>query len=143
MSDGKKVLDSPDGFDRAPDRYSRNKRETIDRMRDRCYAIAEEPRCLGFTCGGLEPMQRELADLLFSVHCELTSMKYADRCGLKGDAGVDDNKCQWYAQMALHVMKAEVPDPRANRPDFVPYSREEEDDTEELLTEVVHAEDNR
>lgn len=90
--------DSVAGFDRAPDRYSQGSRETIDTIRD------------------------ELGDDAFVAFCVGTARKYEDRRGHKGDASGDQDKARWYRAMAAHV-RGEGPDPRAGRPEFVPYKR--------------------
>lgn len=92
--------DSATGFDRAPDRYSAKGRETIDRIRD------------------------DLGDEGFIAFCVGNAAKYEDRAGLKGSADEDMKKARWYRTMAAHV-RGEGPDPRAERPNFVPYARPE------------------
>jgi hypothetical protein len=96
--------DTPTGHDRAPDRYTGQGRETIDRMRDLAWAT------------GLNP------DEVFGFFCLATALKYHDRAGLKGDADEDLAKMRWYRAMALHALTGRHPDPRADRPGFVPYS---------------------
>lgn len=102
--------DSPTGHDRAPDRYTTQGRETIDRQRDAAGALFEEAIEAGLDAG----------DAAFYVHCQLTATKYQDRRGAKG--GDDDGKARWYWAMAAHLL-GEGEDPRAGRPDFVPYAR--------------------
>jgi len=100
--------DTAVGRDYAPARYSAKGRETIDRIRDR------------------------LGDQSFVAFCEGNGMKYEDRAGLKEGAAyeVDRDKARWYREMADHVTAALCeppipghPDPRHNRPGFVPYTR--------------------
>lgn len=100
------MSDTTTGHDRAPDRYTGQDRETIDRMRDLAWA----------TCTGTDP------DEMFAFHCLATALKYHDRAGLKGDADEDLAKMRWYRAMALHALTGEHPDPRADRPGFAPYS---------------------
>lgn len=102
--------DSPTGHDRAPDRYTTQGRETIDRQRDAAGALFEEAIEAGLDDG----------DAAFYVHCQLTALKYEDRLGRKDpdDAG----KAAWYQKMAAHLLGAGE-DPRAGRADFVPYAR--------------------
>ena len=104
--------DTPTGFDRAPDRYMGQGRETIDRMRDAAGELFER---------GLE-RGLSLGDAAFYVHCVLTAMKYEDRAGRKGDAREDNEKAMWYRRMANHLLGF-GPDPRAARPGFQPYTR--------------------
>lgn len=104
--------DSPTAFDRAPDRYMGQGRETIDRMRDAAGELFERA-----TMHGLE-----VGDAAFYVHCMLTAMKYEDRAGRKGDARQDIEKSMWYRRMANHLIGV-GPDPRAGRPGFKPYVR--------------------
>lgn len=101
--------DSVDGADRAPDRYMKTGRETIDRIRDMAFRLA----------GG----NIELADQLFAFHCEACALKYEDRSGAKGDPDADDRKGVWYRAMAAHVRSPETnDDPRAYRAGFAPYA---------------------
>jgi hypothetical protein len=106
--------------ERAPDRYMATGRETIDRMRDLAHVAARK------MCGHLAGPEdlADVADAFFAYHCEATALKYADRAGLKGDADPDLVKRRFYLDMAAHV-RGEGPDPRANRPGFVPYRRVE------------------
>jgi hypothetical protein len=90
--------DSPTGYDRAPDRYSTQGRETIDRIRD------------------------ELGDEFFVAFCLGSARKYLDRLGLKGSPEEDRAKARWYLQMALHV-GGYADDPRQGRFAFVSYER--------------------
>ena len=123
--------DSVDGFDRAPDRYSRQARETIDRIRDEAHAWAEHPDL----CNNVSRANPQaLADLLFAFWCHGNALKYADRRGAKGDAESDANKEHFYRMMAQHVLQGQVPsmrdspgrtpDPRSERPGFKPYVRQ-------------------
>jgi hypothetical protein len=94
------MTDTATGFDRRPDRYSGQERETIDRIRD------------------------ELGDELFIGFCLGTAMKYWDRAGRKGPKDEDLEKADWYAMMAKHVAEPDLHrDPRHKRDDFVPYER--------------------
>lgn len=90
------------GFDAAPAHYSGGDRETIDRQRD---AVDDET---------------------FAAHCALCALKYLDRAGRKDPAKEreDLEKARWYSEMAEHVQDPEhCPDPRSQRPGFVPYER--------------------
>jgi len=61
--------DSPTGHDRAPDRYSGQGRETIDRMRDLAHEMFTNPKA---------------ADEAFAFHCIATALKYAALwCGVR------------------------------------------------------------
>jgi hypothetical protein len=62
-----------------------------------------------------------MGDRAFSIHCGLCAQKYCERSGKK--PGTDDNSTRlWYLAMSLHaVTPSKHPDPRADRPDFVPY----------------------
>ena len=111
------MTDTPDGFDRAPDRYMGQERETIDRMRDEAHVLAD-----AIVGAGISFTPEKLADLLFAFHCRATAMKYSDRAGAKGDVVGDHRKANWYRAMERHILK-NGPDPRAERPDFVPYKR--------------------
>jgi hypothetical protein len=91
-------VDSAAGFDRAPDRYTGNDREAIDRIRD------------------------HLGDEGFVAFCVGNALKYEARDGRKGDPRGDADKAVWYRRMAAHV-RGYGPDPRANRPGFTPYRR--------------------
>lgn len=86
------------GFTAAPDRYTGEGRETIDRIRD------------------------VLGDDGFRAFCAGNAMKYEDRAGRKGDAVGDVEKARWYRQMVAYL-DGEADDPRAGRPGFVGYSR--------------------
>lgn len=111
------------GFDRAPDRYMGQERETIDRMRDRCWWRAGM-ELVDTARGPDDPRIRALANLLFEEHCELTALKYRDRSGRKDDPAAEKAKALWYEQMALHVADpVSYEDPRAGRPGFTPYVR--------------------
>jgi thymidylate synthase (FAD) len=88
------------GLDRAPDRYSRGNRETIDQIRD------------------------AMTDAEFVAFCRGNVIRYRDRAGAKGPAEVDETKAQFYERMAEHVA-GNGPDPRASRPGFVAYVRED------------------
>lgn len=94
-------MDSETGFDRAPDRYSRQGRETIDRIRD------------------------SMTDTEFGAFCRGNAMKYMDRAGMKGVAEADKDKAKWYMRMAMHIKQPSFADPRADRPDFQPYVRQQ------------------
>jgi hypothetical protein len=111
------AADTPDGFDRAPARYTATGRETIDRMRD----LAHE-RAAGWYQNAPRALVEHLADVLFAYHCDATALKYEDRTGLKDDAEQDRKKARFYRQMAAHA-RGEGPDPRSERPGFVPYAR--------------------
>jgi len=93
--------DTPDGFDRIPDRYSKHSRETIDRMRDRCHDITEE---MSLYLKQIVHSPNDIADFVFALHCFLTAMKYEDRIGLKDEEERDKKKMQWYLQMKEHVL---------------------------------------
>ena len=108
--------DSPVGFDRAPERYMAHGRETIDRMRDRAFVVAEAH------LGAVGDVANALADVLFVYHCEVTAMKYADRAGRKDDEQQDRDKAVFYRRMAAHV-RGFGPDPRSERADFTAYRR--------------------
>ena len=101
------MTDSPTGFDRAPDRYTGQGRETIDRMRDLAHTL--------FGSGG---------DRVFAFFCLASAMKYGDRAGRKGSADEDRAKARWYVGMARHVL-GRGPDPRSERPGFVPWTPRE------------------
>ena len=112
--------DSAVGFDRAPDRYSSEDRETIDRQRDQCHVQAV--RMIGI---GLFPDNTSvnmLADAMFTAHCTMCAMKYDDRNGLKDDPGQESSKSKWYQQMRMHVFGG-AEDPRSGRDVFEPYKR--------------------
>lgn len=94
------------GFEAAPVRYIRNGREVCDLMRDECARVGEMV--------GVE------GDVLFAVACLTHMMKYTNRVK---DPETDKEKALWWLRMYLHIVSAENPDPRHNRPDFVPYSR--------------------
>jgi hypothetical protein len=96
------VSDSPTGHDRAPDRYTTQDRETIDRMRDLAHAMFADPA---------------VADAVFAYHCIATALKYSDRYGLKDLPEIDAKKLHWYLAMASHVRDG-TPDPRSERADF-------------------------
>ena len=100
--------DSPAGHDRAPDRYSGQGRETIDRMRDLAHEMFTNPKA---------------ADEAFAFHCIATALKYADRHGKKDATEIEDKKLAWYLAMAEHVIDG-TPDPRSERADFVPWQRQ-------------------
>lgn len=108
--------DSVAGFDRAPERYTTQGRETIDRMRDMAHTLTDT------LPSDFRGDRAKLADVMFAYHCLVTELKYQDRAGTKGDPEGDAKKAEWYHAMAMHVL-AGSPDPRADRPDFVPYSR--------------------
>lgn len=109
-------MDSIDGRDRAPDRYTRKGRETIDRMRDLAYDSEwEDAFMVGFP----------VADILFAYHCRATALKYEDRDGAKGDPEGDRAKRAFYNAMADSVLHDGQPDPRSERPGFTPYRRPE------------------
>lgn len=112
------MSDSIDGKDRAPDRYMSAGRETIDRMRDEAHVLADAIVAAGIQFDTVD----KLADALFAFHCRATAMKYEDRAGAKGDGSADYRKCAWYRAMERHIIRG-GPDPRAERPDFVPYTR--------------------
>ena len=91
-----------DGQQAAPARYMGRGRETIDRIRDAYGDVGALYFCLG------------------------NALKYRDRAGLKEqvDAARDLAAADWYAAMARHLLDPEgAADPRASRPDFVPYAR--------------------
>lgn len=93
-----KGVPTDNGFKTAPARYTQQDRETIDRIRDK------------------------LGDEGFAAFCVGTEMRYDDRRGAKGDPDGDNEKARWFRMMAAHVA-GEGPDPRADRPGFVPYKR--------------------
>lgn len=93
---------SPDeqlGFDRAPDRYAKGERETIDRIRD------------------------VMTDREFIAYCRGTIVRYLDRAGPKGPSEVDERKAVFYREMAAHV-RGLGPDPRQYRDGFEGYQRQ-------------------
>lgn len=94
------------GFATAPERYTRQERETVDRMRDLFRQKA-----------GMMPA---VGDAWFAVFCEANALKYKDRNGAKGDPEGDIEKACWWRMMAAHV-RGEGPDPRHQREGFVPY----------------------
>lgn len=102
---------SDNGFDAAPDRYTQQGRETIDRQRDLAFEWARS---------SAEGLTLSLPDLLFAYFCEAQALRYEDRAGAKGDPEGDAEKARWYKEMAIHVLGS-GPDPRANRPGFQPY----------------------
>lgn len=112
--------DSAVGFDRAPDRYSSEGRETIDRQRDLCHIQAERMIDMNFFPEGTSINM--LADAMFSAHCNLCAMKYDDRNGKKDDPDQERSKSKWYMQMFHHIFGA-APDPRSSRDGFEPYVR--------------------
>ena len=101
------MSDSLTGHDRAPDRYTTQDRETIDRMRDLAHAMFSGPA---------------VADAVFAYHCIATALKYSDRYGLKDLPEIDAKKLLWYLAMAAHVRDG-TPDPRSGRPGFVPWEK--------------------
>lgn len=94
----RRVGSTDNGFRSAPARYTKQERETIDRIRD------------------------AMTDAGFVAFCLGTAMRYEDRAGAKGDAEGDAEKARWYRQMIAHV-NGDGPDPRAGRPGFQPYVR--------------------
>lgn len=86
-----------DGRDAAPPHYNQP-REVVDQVRD----------------------QRD--DVTFAAFCDDTAFIYEARAGRKGDPVGDHNKAKWWRQMADHV-RGLAPDPRAARPNFIPYRR--------------------
>lgn len=114
-------MDTPDGFDRAPDRYTSTGRETVDTMRDGARSLA----ALLTDRQPLSPT--DLGDLLFLYACWTHQRKYEDRLGKKGtpeDAAKDADKARWWREMGAHVANpSNNPDPRANRADYTPYQR--------------------
>ena len=98
-----------DGHERAPDRYMARGRETVDRMWDLCHAMV--------------PHDPNLADLVFAAACATHVLKYEDRAGHKLGVSSERDRAaaQWWKAMADHAL-GEGPDPRASRPNFVPYS---------------------
>lgn len=111
------MSDSTTGFDRAPDRYSGQDRETCDRMRDGAFKRA---RVFQGALGDI----LHLADWMFAYACETHALKYEDRAGRKGDAAEDLDKARWWREMAAHV-RGEGDDPRSSRESFVPYEYQE------------------
>lgn len=98
----------------APKRYTGEGRETWDRQRDLARALARD------LIRAYIPNPVELGDFIFAAHCQLTALKYSDRCGLK--PGTDDAaKHDDYMDMVRHVLDG-APDPRSERPTFTPYS---------------------
>lgn len=99
------------GFEKAPDRYMQEGRETIDQIRD------------------------SMTDTEFVGFCRGNSIKYRSRAGAK-DGDLDASKAIWYERMARHAMAAQAEtalgamldaataDPRCERPDFKPYVRQ-------------------
>jgi hypothetical protein len=128
-------MDSTDGRDRAPDRYSSHGRETIDRQRDASRLLAYDlvqrlvdsdvpPDARRFLADNAAAVVVMLADQLFAYHCMAQCIRYADRTGRKGGAdgaAADKLKRRFYAQMFRHVSGAGL-DPRASREGYVPYS---------------------
>lgn len=94
---------SDNGFSTAPERYTTQGRETIDRIRD------------------------DLGDEGFRAFCAGNATKYEDRAGAKGDPEGDAAKARFYRQMVTHL-DGEAEDPRSGREGFVPYSRPSEGD---------------
>lgn len=95
-------MTTDDGQTKAPDRYSRQDRETIDRIRDQYGDIGALYFCLG------------------------NAMKYQDRAGAKEGVPEDRDRraADWYAAMARHILAPEqYPDPRSTRSAFAPYRR--------------------
>lgn len=101
------------GRDKAPDRYTRSGRETIDLIRD------------------------SMSDAEFVAYGLGNVIRYRDRAGAKGPAEIDESKAAFYAQMAAHVdfhldamegrrgISAIDPgEPRAYRDGFAPYVRQ-------------------
>lgn len=86
------------GFGSAPKRYMLAGREVVDDLRDRH------------------------GDTAFRTFCLLTAEVYEARNGAKGDPVGDAEKARWFHTMTKHV-DGDGPDPRAERPDFVPYQR--------------------
>lgn len=86
------------GFRTAPARYMKDDRELIDQHRDK------------------------YGDEAFRIHCLIAADEYEYRNGAKGDPEGDAEKAKWYRMMARHV-EGNGPDPRADRPGFVPYQR--------------------
>lgn len=86
------------GFRTAPARYMKDDRELIDQHRDK------------------------YGDEAFRIHCLIAADEYEYRNGAKGDPAGDAEKAKWYRMMARHV-EGNGPDPRADRPGFVPYRR--------------------
>ncbi len=89
------------GLNTAPHRYMQHGRETIDLIRDM------------------------LGDEYFMAWCRGSVLKYRCRAGAKGDVLGDAKKADFYELMAFHVAGVGTPDPRSERPNFAPYSREE------------------
>jgi len=116
--------DSVDGTDRAPDRYTKAGRETVDRMRDAAFAAAETYfESIGWKDPGPLPVAM-LAREFFMYACETHALKYRDRAGHKGSLEDDLKKERFYSQMAEHIRSGgKVPDPRHLRADFAPYER--------------------
>jgi hypothetical protein len=116
------VRDSATGFDRAPDRYSAKGRETVDRMRDEAHSAAIELLNEIGAEPDLDIPVEAIARLMFAYACRTHELKYEDREGLKDDPEQERKKAKWWRQMAAHV-RGEGPDPRHERPGFVPYVR--------------------
>lgn len=114
--------DSPAGFDRAPTRYMAKGRETVDRMRDAAHALADS--LYDGVPGARAEDADQLARMMFIYACETHALKYEDRLGRKDgvDPARDQDCARWWRTMAAHVW-GDGPDPRAGRPDFVPYAR--------------------
>lgn len=87
------------GTDTIPARYDTGERETLDRIRDL------------------------LGDGLYVGGCLFNVLKYLDRAGKKGPAGLDEDKALFYLQSAANVL-LDFPDPRHKRHGFVPYDRQ-------------------
>lgn len=94
------------GFDSAPARYIKDGREVCDLMRDWCAEMGEIVGVPG--------------DTLFAAACLTHMMKYNNRVK---EPDIDREKSSWWLGMYLHIVTGSHPDPRHNRPDFVPYSR--------------------
>lgn len=113
------------GFTSAPTRYvTDDGREVVDLMRDAAYFAAGAGASVGLWPIRNEADQRVIADYLFSFACETHEMKYSMRCGRKGtaeDAERDRKKAHWWGLMGCHAIGL-CDDPRADRPNFVPYA---------------------
>jgi len=121
--DGQRWRAAPadNGFAAAPERYTRQARETVDRMRDGFRARARERYVgQGEAPPDVEPTAIDEADFWFGVFCDEQARKYEDRAGAKGDPAGDIEKARWWREMSAHV-RDEGPDPRHQREGFVPY----------------------
>lgn len=94
-----------------------SKRETIDTLRDAAHEAAETLLRSG------APLTVELiADIIFAYHCTATAATLCDTEAEEREVASAASRAEWYVRMADHALDGS-PDPRAGRPDFVPYRR--------------------